>query len=199
MTSDEVANLKVVLLGNSGCGKTALITRWMSGEFLAQSRPTIGSNHQRKRVFLEKSGEVDLYVWDTAGQEQFQALMPLYARQAKVAIITTAINDERSIDAIPQWIDILQSSCDVPPPVILAVNKMDVSEGAKLSIDDVHQRVQSESLIRNTFFVSALSGENVDQLFKAAAEEAAAFAATMDNHDEAAMPQSEPGKRKLCC
>jgi small GTP-binding protein len=173
MDGSHVPHYKIVILGNSGCGKTAIILRWVSGTFPEASNPTIGSNHQRKRILLGPNRPVDLYVWDTAGQEQFQSLTPLYTRSASLAIVTVAIDDESSFNAIPRWITTVTSSCEVPPPVVLAVNKMDLRDSAVFTMDQVHTRWDSE--FAGIFFVSALTGESVDQLFEFAAGEAAKF------------------------
>ena len=197
MQSENPANLKVVFLGDSGCGKTSIIRRWLSDEFDREARPTVGSNNQRKRVYVDNVGNVDLFVWDTAGQEQFQALMPLYARFAKVAVVTTAINDEHSFEAIPQWINTVKDSCDAVPPLVLAVNKMDIVESAVLSVDDIHERFRE--MFTAIFFVSALTGENVEQLFRLAAIEAVKFAGELEKRKEGALQEADPEARRRCC
>ena len=162
-----------------------------------RARPTVGSNNQRKRVYVDNVGNVDLFVWDTAGQEQFQALMPLYARFAKVAVVTTAINDEHSFEAIPQWINTVKDSCDAVPPLVLAVNKMDIVESAVLSVDDIHERFRE--MFTAIFFVSALTGENVEQLFRLAAIEAVKFAGELEKRKEGALQEADPEARRRCC
>jgi small GTP-binding protein len=176
MDGSQVPHYKIVILGNGGCGKTAIILRWISNTFSEACKPTIGSNHQRKRVTLEGNRPADLYVWDTAGQEQFQSLTPLYARSSSLAIVTAAVDDESSFEAIPKWITTVTSSCDVPPPIVLAVNKMDLRDGAVFSEDQVQTRWGSQFI--GIFFVSALTGESVNQLFDFAACEAAKFSAS---------------------
>jgi small GTP-binding protein len=169
----QIPHHKVVVLGNSGCGKTAIITRWISGTFNPASKPTIGSNHERKRVVLDGKGPVDLYVWDTAGQEQFQSLIPLYARSSCLAIIVAAIDDAVSFHAIPTWIEAVASSSETPPPVLLAVNKMDLAgEGAK-TVEQIHTEFDTKFL--GVYFVSALTGEGIAALFQSAAIEASTF------------------------
>jgi small GTP-binding protein len=171
----QTPHYKIVVLGNSACGKTAIITRWTTGTFSPVSKPTLGSNHERKRVTLDGKGPVDLYVWDTAGQEQFQSLIPLYTRSSCLAIIVAAINDAKSFDAIPSWIDAVASSSDTPPPIILAVNKMDRAEEAVRTVESVHTEFDSKFI--GVFFVSALTGEGIGSLFNSAAIEASSFSA----------------------
>jgi small GTP-binding protein len=173
MLAEEVPHRKIVVVGNSGCGKTALITRWVSGTFTAAMKPTIGSNHERKRVILPDASQIDLCVWDTAGQEQFQSLVPLYARSSALAVVVAAIDDPDSFAALPNWAAAIATSCVAPPPMILAVNKIDLSDRAPRDID----RIQAEHAPKFAalFFVSALTGESVDDLFEACAFHASKF------------------------
>ncbi|EAX90216.1 small GTP-binding protein, putative [Trichomonas vaginalis G3] len=164
----NVPHFKVVLLGNSGTGKTSIINRWVTNQFSPITKSTIGSNHSRKRVEISE-GLVDLFVWDTAGQEEFQALMPLYARNSSLAIIVCAINDSVSFDAIPKWIENVSNACDPCPPMILAINKIDLSESAVNTMEEVNNKYGDQFI--GIFMVSALSGEGVENLFYSTASE----------------------------
>jgi GTPase SAR1 family protein len=101
--------------------------------------------------------------------------MPLYVRSSSLAICTAAINDIVSFQALPRWVATITQSCDQPPPMVLAVNKMDLAESAVLTQDEIQERYGFN--FRATFFVSALTGECVDQLFTSAAVEAGRFSA----------------------
>jgi small GTP-binding protein len=170
MASEDIPRFKIVVLGNSGVGKTSLIQRWVSDSFSAQTKQTIGSNHQRKRVDIEPSGQADLYIWDTAGQERFHALTPLYTRSSDMAVLTAAVNDPSSFEQIAYWIDLITASCDVTPPIVLAVNKIDVGDDRR---DEIHQGYGAQ--FRSIFFVSAKTGENCDALIQFVGNEAANF------------------------
>jgi small GTP-binding protein len=163
---------KIVLLGNSGVGKTSIVMRWACGTYQNDVPSTIGANHQRKTVTLGDTG-VDLYVWDTAGQEQFHALTPLYARSAAAAIIVASIADPASFQSLEHWIELLDSSCEKRPPLILAVNKMDLDE-VGLSRDEIEDQYSAK--VSSIFYVSAKTGESIDSIFMAAAEAACEFA-----------------------
>jgi small GTP-binding protein len=168
MSRSDVPRLsfKAVLLGDSGVGKTSLVTRWTTGAFSRSANPTVGASHQRKRLTLE-GHDVDLFLWDTAGQEQFQALTPLYARSSSVAILTTSLSEPTSFDNIERWISLLQSATDEIPPVILAVNKIDLIDSAFKSIEEIQQEYGKR--FAAVFFVSAVTNEEVDNLFMFAA------------------------------
>jgi small GTP-binding protein len=196
MTDDGVPRLKVVVLGNSGCGKTSLIQRWISDIFVAQVKPTVGSNHQRKRVILESGDAVDLYIWDTAGQEQFQALMPLYTRASVLAIIVVAADDSASFESVDKWIETVSLSCDIRPPLVLAVNKMDKTDRMALPMEEIHKRYDQR--FTSVFFVSALTGENCEAALRFFAEEAAGHYVNV-NRQHGPMTKHSNSGNKDCC
>jgi small GTP-binding protein len=196
MAEDGVPRLKVVVLGNSGCGKTSLIQRWISDIFVAQTKPTVGSNHQRKRVSLESGDEVDLYIWDTAGQEQFQALMPLYTRASVLAIITVAADDSASFESVHKWIETVSLSCEVIPPLVLAVNKMDKTDRMALPMEEIHKRYDQS--FASVFFVSALTGENCEAALRYIAEEAAGHYVNVNRQHGLMAGDSKSGSKDCC-
>jgi small GTP-binding protein len=187
---------KVVILGNSGVGKTSLVMQWTIGDYEAQVGPTIGANHQRKSVTVQGE-EVDLFLWDTAGQEQFQALTPLYAHSAATALIVVAVDDLDSFKGIPTWTDLLTRSCDKTPPIVLLVNKMDRAERAVLTNQDIKDRYASS--FQALFFVSASTGEGVDRAFQYAGELAYDFTVQSGNPARRQAVDNQPDQPKPCC
>jgi small GTP-binding protein len=194
MDAAHRANCKIVLLGNSGVGKTSLVARWTTGQCSAQVTPTVGANHQRKSVVIDNT-DVDLFLWDTAGQEQFHALAPLYAHSAAGALIVASILDLESIKGIQTWLDLMNRSCDHTPPILLLVNKMDKSENAVLTTEEI--KAEFASLFSAVFFVSAFTGEGVGPAFDTIGELAYKF-----NSGSTTMSKkvsiSEP-KQNACC
>ena len=78
---------QVVLLGDSNVGKTAILTRIAKGVFKKESEPTIGAHFMSKVVTMPTSNqEVKLQVWDTAGQEKYRSITPIYYRDAAAAV-----------------------------------------------------------------------------------------------------------------
>jgi small GTP-binding protein len=196
MVTPSSVCFKAVLLGESTVGKTSLIARWISGIFHRQTQPTIGANHQRKRVQLEDT-EVEISVWDTAGQEQFQALTPLYARSASVAIIVTDISKPTSFDRLDHWTELLRQSNERIPPIVLAINKIDLAD---------HLSEQQEELTQSfgprfagLFFVSALTSVGIDDLFHFAAVAGYEFASAATKPDAVVSLPPAGGGENGCC
>ncbi|XP_076961047.1 ras-related protein RABF1-like [Bidens hawaiensis] len=79
--------VKLVLLGDSGVGKTCIVLRFVRGQFDPTSKVTVGASFLSQTIALQDSTTVKFEIWDTAGQERYAALAPLYYRGAAVAVI----------------------------------------------------------------------------------------------------------------
>jgi small GTP-binding protein len=172
--------------------------RWITGNHETPTGPTVGANHQRKALALDAE-EVDLYLWDTAGQEQFQALTPLYAHSASAALVVAAIDDLDSFNGLPTWTDILSQSCDKQPPMVLAVNKidLDLTKRPCLQRDEIKHRY--ETGFAGIFYVSAATGEGVEQVFRHIAECAYSFLMQNKRVTSRLRLKSNAREPKTCC
>jgi GTPase SAR1 family protein len=177
-----IAHCKVVILGQFASGKTSIINRAIYDTFADDSTPTVGANYQRKRVLIRGRDPVDLNIWDTAGQDQFQDLLPNYVHGADVALLTTAIND---------------AACTPRPPLILVVNKIDLANTCSLTTDEIHGRFKAQ--FASVFFVSALSGENINNLFTQVALEAEKFSQGIVRPKAVPIPTGPEPQTQSCC
>ena len=200
MISKELKNnsCKIVILGNSGVGKSSILYRWITGEYKKSLNTTIGANHQRKRILINNE-EIDLYLWDTAGQEKFQSLTPLYIRTASLAFITLSINDISSFENCEYWLSMLKESCDIIPPIFLIINKIDLINEYVYTIDQILKNYQS--LFKEIYFVSAFSGEKINELFFNASKEAYFFQKNFLglNKNPNNLNENNIKKNKNCC
>jgi small GTP-binding protein len=158
----EQTTYKVVILGDSRVGKTSIITRQMLGYQPAIQNPTIGCHCSEIHVVLDNK-DTTLQVWDTAGQEMYRALVPVYLRGANVAILVYDITDHASFVSLRQWYEVLVDVVPTGTCLYVVGNKIDLAE------DGLTDDTQAEqfSMVHNAKFfkVSALTGEGLDQLF----------------------------------
>lgn len=151
---------KVVLVGDTSVGKTAIVNCF--NKHSIDVAPTVGANSITCNVTLEATGEnVTLNIWDTAGQDDFKCLVPMYARCAQVALVVFAQNEQSSFDSTAQWIDHMQKNVGVPN-VFLVANKSDLDE--VVSIEKALQFADERGV--QFFRTSALNGNGVEDLFQ---------------------------------
>ncbi|EAY19495.1 small GTP-binding protein, putative [Trichomonas vaginalis G3] len=197
MSNPERVALKIVVLGNSGAGKTSLVNRWITGSHNKSITPTVGANHQKKTIEIEKKN-VDLFIWDTAGQEQFQALTPLYTRSAACAIICASITDNDSFESLDLWKELVNNSCETPPPTILAVNKIDLASEKTLSNEAIEDKFSNQ--FDGLFFTSSITGEGVEEMFVQAGKLGMNYTNQVTDNDAKGLQDlSTSNKKSRCC
>mmetsp|Transcript_11661 Transcript_11661/g.19904 ORF Transcript_11661/g.19904 Transcript_11661/m.19904 type:complete len:198 (-) Transcript_11661:67-660(-) len=122
----EEVQLKLLLIGNSGVGKSCVLVRFVDDEFDEDTPCTIGVDY-KNTVFDDFHGKrVNLSIWDTAGQEKFRSLTSSYYRGTHGIVVVFDVNDRESFDNVDQWINEAQLyavKCD--PVMLLIGNKID--------------------------------------------------------------------------
>nr|XP_043610787.1 ras-related protein RABA5a [Erigeron canadensis]XP_043610788.1 ras-related protein RABA5a [Erigeron canadensis] len=159
---------KIVLLGDSGVGKSNLLARFARNEFYSNSKSTIGVEFQTQK--MEVNGkEVKAQVWDTAGQERFRAVTSAYYRGAVGALVVYDISRRQTFDSVGRWLNELHTHCDMNVITILVGNKRDLKDAREVSTTDGKSLAESQSL----FFMetSALDSSNVNAAFQTIVKE----------------------------
>lgn len=156
--------VKVAFIGDSGVGKTSLLKRRIDNSFEDEdTNPTIGASCLQ--ITENVSGQnVDLVLWDTAGQEKYKALSPLYIKNSFAIVFVYAINDENSFKSIKKWYDIAMDSLDsIDPYFILVANKNDLEDK---KVTDEEGRNKAEEFKMDFLSVSARTGDAVNSIFE---------------------------------
>ncbi|XP_019436556.1 PREDICTED: ras-related protein Rab7-like isoform X2 [Lupinus angustifolius] len=96
--------LKVIVLGDSGVGKTSLMNQYVYKKFSQQYKATIGADFVTRELQIDGK-LITLQIWDTAGQERFQSLGPAFYRGADCCVLVYDININKSFDKINNWHD----------------------------------------------------------------------------------------------
>jgi small GTP-binding protein len=158
---------KVVFLGAAGVGKTCIICRSLLDRFDANMRSSVGAYYSPKRIILG-NGVVNLQIWDTAGQERFRTVAPFYYRGAVIAVLVFSLVEESTLDELRRWANEVLAQGNDLPVLFVVGNKLDL-------IDSAANR-PGESIAIGLgavyFEVSAKSGQGINELFLAIAEQA---------------------------
>uniref|UniRef100_A0A3B4ZZF6 Ras-related protein Rab-23 n=2 Tax=Pomacentridae TaxID=30863 RepID=A0A3B4ZZF6_9TELE len=121
----EVA-IKVVVVGNGAVGKSSMIQRYCKGIFTKDYKKTIGVDFLERQILVNDE-EVRLMLWDTAGQEEFDAITKAYYRGAQACVLVFSTTDRESFQAIDSWREKVEAEVgDIP--TVLVQNKIDLLE-----------------------------------------------------------------------
>eukprot|EP01065_Artemidia_motanka_P012512 TRINITY_DN16893_c0_g1_i1.p1 TRINITY_DN16893_c0_g1~~TRINITY_DN16893_c0_g1_i1.p1 ORF type:complete len:283 (+),score=62.40 TRINITY_DN16893_c0_g1_i1:40-888(+) len=125
-TEDDIISTKVILCGDAGVGKTALLRRLTLGTFERNYRVTIGVDFE-KLSYVALGLPVDVVVWDTAGQERFKAMTKQYYKNTNAVIIVFDGTDVETFENVARrWLPELRESVDEGTPMFLVANKSDL-------------------------------------------------------------------------
>ncbi|KAK4255853.1 hypothetical protein QN277_008793 [Acacia crassicarpa] len=153
---------KVVLIGDSGVGKSNLLSRFTRNEFSLESKSTIGVEFATRSIKVDDK-IVKAQIWDTAGQERYRAITSAYYRGAVGALLVYDVTRHVTFENVERWLKELRDHTDSNIVVMLVGNKADLRHLRAVSTEDAKSFAEKE----NTFFIetSALESLNVENAF----------------------------------
>lgn len=167
--SDFDICFKVMLVGDSGVGKTCLLVRYKDDTFLSGSFiSTVGIDFRNKLVTIDDR-KIKLQIWDTAGQERFRSVTHAYYRDADALLLVYDVADRKSFNNVRSWISDIKHHAKEGVTIMLIGNKADNSSSRTVTTVDGERLAKEYELA----FVetSARSGMNVELAFNAIAKE----------------------------
>ncbi|KAJ8245390.1 hypothetical protein GJAV_G00270240 [Gymnothorax javanicus] len=151
---------KIVLVGNSGVGKTCLLRRFCDDRFHPGTPATVGVDYSVKTVPVGDS-QVALQLWDTAGQERYRSITKQFFRKADGVVVMYDITAEQSFTAVRHWMCSVREGAGEDIPIMLLGNKTDIAD------ERVVETREGERLAKECDFIfyecSAFSGHNVTE------------------------------------
>jgi small GTP-binding protein len=162
--------VKILMLGDSGVGKTSLMLRWTTDSFNSNMVSTVGVNFKSRRICV--NGEyIQVQVWDTAGQEHFHKITTSYYRGANAIILVYDLSDPRTMDNVHYWLSSIKEHASDSVHLALIGNKVDI-------------RAEAFSPKSSAASASAASSSS-------SAAAAAAAAAATSSHTDPSSPMSD--------
>lgn len=153
---------KLVLIGDSGVGKSNLLSRFTRNEFNLESKSTIGVEFATKSLKIDGK-VIKAQIWDTAGQERYRAITSAYYRGAVGALLVYDVTRHATFTNVGRWLKELREHTDPNIVVMLIGNKSDLRHLVAVSTEDGKAFAEKESL----YFMetSALDATNVENAF----------------------------------
>jgi small GTP-binding protein len=180
---------KIVLIGDSGVGKSNILSRFTRNEFSLESKSTIGVEFATRS--MEVNGKtVKAQIWDTAGQERYRAITSAYYRGAVGALLVYDITKTESFADIEKWLKELRDHADSNIVIMLCGNKLDLKHLRTVNIENAEILANKEGLL----FVetSALDSTNVESAFQQTLSEIYKIMSkeTNENLDSKSLPET---------
>ena len=213
MDESELDILKVVLIGESGVGKTCIIQQFVDQMFQADQQSTIGGTFNTKIVKCGNGKILRLEIWDTAGQERYRSISQLFYKDANAAILVYDITNKFSFEEIQNyWLSQVKESASENIILSIVGNKLDLYE--KEEVDQQEAKKYAED--NNAFFAvtSAKNSSGIEDLFfeivkKFSGADSASFIQDINELDnypkfrketvKITKEKTEKKKKKKCC
>ena len=169
MSSDNTENVKgynmifkIVLIGDTSVGKTNILSKYLTDEFDAKSKATVGVEFGVKNFKIENN-IVKVQIWDTAGEERYRSITNAYYKGAKGSLLVYDITNKKSFENVEKWISDLKANADEDISMILLGNKTDLEDKRVVSTEEGKNKAEFYNL---TFMeTSALNGNNIQEAF----------------------------------
>ena len=163
---DEPENIKVVLLGESGVGKTSIINQFTTNKFNSRCPTSVSAQFTSKIVkFPQFDKSIKFDIWDTVGQEKYRSLAKIFYKDAKIIILVYDITVDFSFKSLKDfWYKETLNIADNDPIFEIVANKIDLYE--KQTVDNNDGKAFAEEI--NALFqtTSALSNSGISNLFE---------------------------------
>ena len=204
----EIPKYKLIFLGDQSVGKSCILNRFMYDTFTEDYQATIGLDFQNKKDCQIDNQDIHLLLYDTAGQEKFRALIPMYTRDANIILLVYDVTSKDSFLHLSDWLRDLTNV--EKEEVIFAVvgNKTDLDDRREVNSNEGENYAKEHDFIFKE--VSAKTGDGINELFDVILKE------ILKKKPEALLPpqpqpqvinqqgfgggiEPEVGKKDCCC
>ena len=188
--------IKIILIGDSGTGKTNLITVAAGYEFNSNTLTTRACSYIQKKYTLHNA-EYKVNVWDTIGQEKYRSLTKIFVKESKIVVFVYDITNKNSFESLPFWKKIVDELLSDSPVLGIVGNKMDLYVDEQIKSEEVEKYAQeigaklllTSAKTDSTSFSNFLGELLLDYLHKGRGERIESFSLNKQN----------VAKKKKCC
>ena len=156
-------DVKIVMLGQGGVGKTSLVRRYVQNTFSKNYQQTIGSNFLLKKLELNKNTRMLMQLWDLSGQDSFRSVRSQYFLFSRGAILVFDLTRTATLYELDKWFDDLLKRAGKIPLMVIG-NKSDLGE--QIEVDTYEAKSIAEKYNAKYVETSALTGVGVEDTFR---------------------------------
>jgi small GTP-binding protein len=144
---DDMLEIKLVLLGESGVGKTSIIGRYVRDEFSENIISSSTMTYVGKTITINKQ-KIQLNIWDTIGQERFRSLSKLFFNDTKIVVLVYSIDNKKTFDNLSYWYDLYREQLVVEDTILgVVANKSDLFDRQEVSDEEGREYAKKNGAI----------------------------------------------------
>jgi small GTP-binding protein len=170
MANDENNVIKMIIIGESGVGKTNLTNVYDNGRFTEKTNSTFLSSYISKILKIGQI-EFEIQLWDTPGQEQYRSITKLFYREAKISIIVYDITNRTTFESLDYWVGSVKEILGDESMIAIVGNKIDLFEKEEINQNEGKQYAKK---IGASFYLSSAK-KDVSGFYKFIADLIAAY------------------------
>lgn len=189
---------KLLVVGESGVGKTCMLLRFADNQFDENFLSTIGVDFKVKEIVCDEK-KVKLQIWDSAGQERFRNITSSYYRNCSGIIIVYDITSKDSFEKVSDWVEEVRRYVPTAP-LLLVGNKCDLEDKRQVTPDEGKELATRLGLI--FLETSAKSSHNIDQAFQEMTSQLIKDAESKPKQpgpNQVSINTPAPKEKKKCC
>ncbi len=170
MMDDESYDLifKLILIGDTGVGKSNILSRYINNEFSLATQPTVGVEFGSK-IIKKDDKSIKLQIWDTAGQERYKSITNAYYKGSKGAFIVYDISRKTTFENVDKWIGELKDNASEDVHIMIVGNKSDLEDKREVNTEEVAKKAEQYKIAFCE--TSALKGKNIEFAFESLVNE----------------------------
>ena len=155
---NDIYVCRTILIGDTCVGKTSILKKFLENKFNPNEANTVGTLFHS---YIEKRSNfsIELALWDTAGQEKYRSLIPIYFRGSDAALLVFDLSNRQSFESLNEWLELVRSSVLDSTIIFLVGNKSDLIQERCVSFQEAKQWASNNNC--SYFEVSALSGNGI--------------------------------------
>ena len=162
MTEEDVQHFKLIFLGDQSVGKSCILNRFLNDTFIEDYQATIGLDFQSKNVQIDNQ-DIHLLLYDTAGQEKFRSLIPMYTRDANIILLVYDISNRDSFTNLTHWLKDLTNVNMEEVILCIVANKIDLVDKRVVTNEEGQKFADEHDFIFQE--ISAKTGDGFSDLF----------------------------------
>ena len=165
---NDIQEIKIILLGDSGVGKSNIILRYYQNKFDPNKNSSIGSNFITKEIIKNNIPYI-LNIWDTTGQEKYHSVTKLFVQNSNIIILVYSLDSKASFEALDYWYKTSLDICEKDTNIVYAIvaNKSDLFDDEELCqiTDEEGKKYAEEKNLIFKLISAKVDQESIDSLF----------------------------------